>query len=224
MVIKIPIYKCPKCGRTVEKPLGRYYCRVCGPTAIMVKVGDPPQEATTIPQMQVLIHFRDRMFNSFKRQLERRGVTVLQYFSDTEKVVADIHYPERITKLLEQRAKEWGVRNIDYFTYWGSKGSIEFAVWSDRVHVEGDLPVPIIRPRGVKTAIREEIVPPPNIRLTEVHYHIVDTTTTTHLHIETDYFREDYYATEPPEHRGYQLAEVIRNILHVIDRALSQGS
>ena len=187
---------------------------------MMVKVGDPPQVAVPKP---VLIDFRNRMFESFKRQLERRGVMVVKYFSDTEKVIADIYYPQSIQNLLQKRAEEWDVRNIDYFTYWGSKGSVEFAVWSDRVHVEGDLPVPIIRPKGVKTAIREEIVPPPNIRLTEVHYHIVDTTTTTHLHIETDYFQEDY-VTESPEHRGYQLAEVIRNILHVIERALSQGS
>ena len=218
-MIEIPIYKCPKCGRVVEKPLGRYYCRVCGPTAMMVKVGDPPQIAVPKP---TLTNFRDRMFNSFKRQLERRGIEVLQYFSDTEKVVADIRYPDRISELLKKRAKEWGVRNIDYFTYWGSKGSLEFAVWSDRVHVEGDLPVPVIRPREVKAAIRDEIVPPPNITITEVHYHVVDTITTTHLHIKTDYFQEDY-VTESPEHRGYQLAEVIRNILHVIERALSQG-
>jgi uncharacterized Zn finger protein (UPF0148 family) len=34
----MPIYKCPKCGRTVEKPKGTYYCRVCGPSAVMVEV------------------------------------------------------------------------------------------------------------------------------------------------------------------------------------------
>ena len=223
MVIKIPTYKCPKCGRTVEKPLGRYYCRVCGPSAIMVKVGDPPQQAATIPQMQVLSNYMKRMFNTFKTNVERRGVMVVTSVIRTDKIVADIYYPHSIRNLLKKRAEEWDVRNIDYFTYWGSKGSLEFAVWSDRVHVEGDLPVPIIRPREVKRSIRDEIVPPPNIKLTEVHYHVVDTTTTTHLHIVTDYFREDY-TTESPEHRGYQLAEVIRNILHVIDRALSQGS
>ncbi|RLI43682.1 hypothetical protein DRO59_00325 [Candidatus Bathyarchaeota archaeon] len=32
------IYKCPKCGRTVEKPEGKYYCKVCGPSVLMVKV------------------------------------------------------------------------------------------------------------------------------------------------------------------------------------------
>jgi len=31
----MPIYKCPKCGRTVEKPYGTYYCMVCGPTATL---------------------------------------------------------------------------------------------------------------------------------------------------------------------------------------------
>lgn len=32
----MPIYKCPKCGRTVHMPKGNYYCRVCGPTSLMV--------------------------------------------------------------------------------------------------------------------------------------------------------------------------------------------
>ena len=32
----MPIYKCPKCGRQVELPEGKYYCRVCGPTSLMV--------------------------------------------------------------------------------------------------------------------------------------------------------------------------------------------
>jgi DNA-directed RNA polymerase subunit RPC12/RpoP len=32
----MPIYKCPKCGRTIEKPEGRYYCSKCGPSAVMI--------------------------------------------------------------------------------------------------------------------------------------------------------------------------------------------
>jgi DNA-directed RNA polymerase subunit RPC12/RpoP len=36
----MPVYKCPKCGRTVEKPYGIYYCSVCGPSALM-KVSVP---------------------------------------------------------------------------------------------------------------------------------------------------------------------------------------
>jgi hypothetical protein len=34
----MPIYKCPKCGRQVELPEGKYYCKVCGPSAVMVKL------------------------------------------------------------------------------------------------------------------------------------------------------------------------------------------
>lgn len=34
----MPIYKCPKCGRTVERPEGTYYCRVCGPEVLMILV------------------------------------------------------------------------------------------------------------------------------------------------------------------------------------------
>jgi DNA-directed RNA polymerase subunit RPC12/RpoP len=33
----MPIYKCPKCGRQVELPEGKYYCKVCGPATLMVK-------------------------------------------------------------------------------------------------------------------------------------------------------------------------------------------
>ena len=34
----MPTYRCPKCGRTVEKPEGIYYCKECGPSAVMIKI------------------------------------------------------------------------------------------------------------------------------------------------------------------------------------------
>jgi DNA-directed RNA polymerase subunit RPC12/RpoP len=43
----MPLYECPKCGRVVEKPKGRYYCTKCGPSVMMVEVGGgkyPPKE------------------------------------------------------------------------------------------------------------------------------------------------------------------------------------
>jgi len=47
----VPIYRCPKCGRTVEMPEGRYYCKVCGSSAIMVKLTQDNlfKETTDIP-------------------------------------------------------------------------------------------------------------------------------------------------------------------------------
>jgi ABC-type ATPase with predicted acetyltransferase domain len=41
----MPTYKCPKCGRTIEKPEGRYYCSKCGPSAVMIleQVGSNPK-------------------------------------------------------------------------------------------------------------------------------------------------------------------------------------
>ena len=36
----MPLYRCPKCGRTVELPEGTYYCEVCGPETIMQKVSE----------------------------------------------------------------------------------------------------------------------------------------------------------------------------------------
>ena len=36
----MPVYECPKCGRRVTVPKeGTYYCKVCGPSAVMVEVG-----------------------------------------------------------------------------------------------------------------------------------------------------------------------------------------
>ena len=34
----MPVYKCPRCGRIVKMDTGRYYCKVCGPHALMRKV------------------------------------------------------------------------------------------------------------------------------------------------------------------------------------------
>ena len=34
----MPVYKCPRCGRTVVLPEGTYYCKRCGPEAIMEKI------------------------------------------------------------------------------------------------------------------------------------------------------------------------------------------
>jgi DNA-directed RNA polymerase subunit RPC12/RpoP len=53
----MPIYKCVKCGRTVEKPLGTYYCKVCGPNAIMTEVS--VNEKTLIQGSNKRLIFRD---------------------------------------------------------------------------------------------------------------------------------------------------------------------
>jgi len=34
----LPVYKCPKCGRQVELPEGKYYCKICGPAYAMETV------------------------------------------------------------------------------------------------------------------------------------------------------------------------------------------
>jgi len=46
----MPIYRCPKCGRTVEKPEGTYYCKVCGRDVIMQKLEDKPLSAGNLSQ------------------------------------------------------------------------------------------------------------------------------------------------------------------------------
>jgi DNA-directed RNA polymerase subunit RPC12/RpoP len=46
----MPIYKCPKCGRSVEKPEGTYYCSKCGPDVLMVKQEDVVEKALEIAE------------------------------------------------------------------------------------------------------------------------------------------------------------------------------
>jgi len=41
----MPVYKCPRCGRTVVKPEGNYYCRVCGPDVLMERVSEGKERA-----------------------------------------------------------------------------------------------------------------------------------------------------------------------------------
>jgi uncharacterized Zn finger protein (UPF0148 family) len=41
----MPVYKCPKCGRKVEKPEGEYYCSVCGPGVLMQRVSEGEERA-----------------------------------------------------------------------------------------------------------------------------------------------------------------------------------
>ena len=43
----MPLYRCPKCGRIVEKPEGKYYCKVCGPSAVMVEIIRKTEVPTT---------------------------------------------------------------------------------------------------------------------------------------------------------------------------------
>jgi len=45
----LPVYKCPKCGRQVELPDGTYYCKVCGPTAMLVPATTASSSAEVLP-------------------------------------------------------------------------------------------------------------------------------------------------------------------------------
>jgi len=41
----MPVYKCPRCGRTVVLPEGTYYCKVCGPNAKLTKVSKTSEKS-----------------------------------------------------------------------------------------------------------------------------------------------------------------------------------
>ena len=43
----MPVYKCPRCGRTVVLPEGTYYCKKCGPEAIMEAITKSSAEKLT---------------------------------------------------------------------------------------------------------------------------------------------------------------------------------
>jgi hypothetical protein len=65
---------CPKCGRTVDLPLGNYYCRVCGPSVLMVKIGNPNSA-----EVEVSEGFPEdikRVVRLFINELERYGFSV----------------------------------------------------------------------------------------------------------------------------------------------------
>jgi len=57
----MPLYRCPKCGRTVELPEGTYYCKECGPEYEMVPVSllNEIEEAKKEQLRDVLIYLND---------------------------------------------------------------------------------------------------------------------------------------------------------------------
>lgn len=59
----MPVYKCPKCGRSVEKPEGTYYCSKCGPDVLMVKQEDVVEKALEIAE-DVIFELGDSISDS----------------------------------------------------------------------------------------------------------------------------------------------------------------
>jgi DNA-directed RNA polymerase subunit RPC12/RpoP len=53
----MPVYVCPKCGRSVEKPEGTYYCSVCGPDVLMVEKGSSSPQVISGSELNIV--FRD---------------------------------------------------------------------------------------------------------------------------------------------------------------------
>lgn len=64
----LPVYKCPKCGRKVELPIGRYYCKVCGPSSLMVLDERIPK--TSVP---TTIEEKLKVANCIIQTLRRKG-------------------------------------------------------------------------------------------------------------------------------------------------------
>ena len=52
----MPVYRCPKCGRTVKKPEGTYYCKVCGRETIMEKIAKVSSEELAKPAVKERTH------------------------------------------------------------------------------------------------------------------------------------------------------------------------
>ena len=99
----MPVYKCPKCGRTVVMPEGTYYCKECGPSAIMMKIQSSSSESSSNP-----INIK------IKRVLWEKGTNVTKLWRNNEVnldeggtlyVEAEVN---GVPTWLEFWASEWG--------------------------------------------------------------------------------------------------------------------
>jgi DNA-directed RNA polymerase subunit RPC12/RpoP len=125
----MPIYKCPKCGRTVEKPEGEYYCSVCGPEVLMIPIessgesslkmgvrlcGDSLERWLTdrglsyLDAKDVIIGIPDFKSTTLALDYEGKIVDYDQYYEDAERVLKFLG--RRIWERLQRQAREGIIR------------------------------------------------------------------------------------------------------------------
>jgi len=87
-------------------------------------------------------------------------------------------YDPKIRELVLKIAAPYDREKAERFVLW-SAGSMRFY---DRTF-EGDVPVMTVRPPEARGSWKETLEIPPEFKVKEVHWHLVDTLPTTHLHI-----------------------------------------
>jgi DNA-directed RNA polymerase subunit RPC12/RpoP len=61
----MPVYACPRCGRRIELPEGNYYCKICGPSARLVKASIGHLELCTLLKRKFMV-----LLDEIKREPE----------------------------------------------------------------------------------------------------------------------------------------------------------
>jgi uncharacterized Zn finger protein (UPF0148 family) len=104
----MPVYKCPKCGRTVEKPEGEYYCSVCGPEVLMQKVGEGEETAETREDVKssLIDASSDEVADADKYWVLARRLRLLGFARQAEKVESIAKDEERHNIIISNILKE----------------------------------------------------------------------------------------------------------------------
>jgi len=188
----MPVYKCPKCGRTVEKPLGVYYCVKCGPQVIMVKSDDPPANPQAATRTKIEIPERypagvKQLIREFITELSRRGFVIRTHTWDYSMTV-DFYNPKlrEMTKrhLMESGIYTW-ISPGTFMNYASTQtvGSLSIGISPDNILiVEGDLPVVMATAEKSDVFIRDGLRSL-KVKFTEVHFHHWHGLPGVHIHI-----------------------------------------
>jgi len=154
----MPVYVCPICKRTVEKPESVYYCRVCGPEAIMVKVGKKLLPIGEERRDEKLEEFLRKLFiaegypeTRVEKRTEKAYDVILFYETSHPSWVyirflneyVDVHFSYAISTpyISEDELKRiFGFKPKEYYSgyvYVRLKSPILIwaNVWSDEIHV-----------------------------------------------------------------------------------------
>ena len=97
------VYRCPKCGREVELPEGKYYCKVCGPSAVMDNLGILARilRGEPIPRLRWVRDLADIWWTATKDYIhslyydeeDKVYVWYLHRLEDFDKLKKEILYP-----------------------------------------------------------------------------------------------------------------------------------
>jgi len=117
----MPIYMCPKCGRQVELVEGKYYCKVCGPSAIMIELSTSSDKKTSHmePKLGVYETLALKWLQEFWEQYPEPIVTVHTAFGLARRSYGTKYArsAEFWQKILEELEKKGLVEKIQLHKY-----------------------------------------------------------------------------------------------------------